>query len=57
MEEKPVFISIRAMAKKSFRRNALKVFMIIQALMMQIPSAKSKGRDHVKILSQRLELW
>ena len=41
----------------SFQGIALKVFMIITALMMQKPSAKSKGRDHVKTLSQRLELW
>ena len=41
----------------SFQGIALKVFMVIPALMLQKPSAKSKARDHVKILSQRLELW
>ena len=41
----------------SFQGIALKVFMVISALMLQKPSAKSKARDHVKILSRRLELW
>ena len=40
-----------------FQGIALKVFMVIPALMMQKPSAKSKTRDHVKLLSQRLDLW
>ena len=73
MDEEPIFITIWATGQKksynsyqngllynnntSFQEIALKVFMIIPDLMMQKPSAKSKGRDHVKILSQRLELW
>ena len=41
----------------SFQGIALKVFMVIPALLMQKPSAKSKARDHVKILSQWLVIF
>ena len=41
----------------SFQGIALKVFMVLPALMLQKPSAKSKARDHTKALSHRLDLW
>ena len=36
---------------------ALKVFMILPALMLQKPFQKSKTKDHVVCLNKRLELW
>ena len=41
----------------SFQGIALKVFMILPALMLQKPSSKSKSKDHIKVLAHRLELW
>ena len=36
---------------------ALKVFMILPALMLQKPSQKSKAKDHSECLSRRLNQW
>jgi len=41
----------------AFHGIAWKVFMVLPALMLQKPSAKSKARDHSNALSRRLELW
>jgi hypothetical protein len=73
MEEESFSIAIRSIWEKlitllsewislynkdtCFQGIALKVHMVIPALMMQKPSAKSKTRDHVKLLSQRFDLW
>ena len=41
----------------SFQYLALKVFNILPNMLLQKPSATSKTRDHVKVLTERLQLW
>ena len=36
---------------------ALKVVMILPGLLLQKPSSKSKTKEHVKTLEQRLQQW
>ena len=40
-----------------FQGIALKVFFIIPNMMLQKPSAKSKTREHAKLLEERLKKW
>ena len=40
-----------------YQRIAMKVVMVLPALMLQKPSRKSKTKDHVKVLEERLKLW
>ena len=36
---------------------SLKVFMLLIALILQKPSAKSKSKDHMKAVERRLQMW
>ena len=40
-----------------FSEIALKVYMILPCLMLQKPSRKSKAKNHLKNLDERLRLW
>ena len=40
-----------------FRCIALKIFIILPALLLQKPSAKSKSSEHTELLKHRFELW
>ena len=40
-----------------YQRIAMKVIMVLPGLMLQKPSIKSKTKDHVKMLEERLKLW
>ena len=49
---------LRAYAdKSSLERIALKAAMVMPALLLQKPNAKSKAKDHVSLLERRLQLW
>ena len=40
-----------------FQGIALKVYMVLPSLLLQKPGPKSKAKEHLAILSHRLELW
>ena len=40
-----------------FQSIALKVYMVLPSLLLQKPSPKSKAKEHLAILSRRIELW
>ena len=41
----------------AFKYIAWKVIMVFSSLMLQKPSAKSKAKDHSKVLTERLAMW
>ena len=44
-------------SSNTFQGIAMKVVAILPNLLLQKPSAKSKAKEHTKILEQRLEMW